>query len=162
MYIYLVCSVRDADEESKRIADEYVAKLEAEGHQVHHPPRDVDQDSETGLEIVEEHFEAMKKCDEVHFLWNPKSFGSHMDLGMAVGLGKKLVPVQIFGEDDEGKSYWKVMNLWNDRGTKKEVPSKSPTKTFRHSFNRSDYNASNEAARGGPCWHSAADEAAGL
>ena len=55
----------------------------------------------------------MRKCDEVHVLWNPGSSGSHFDLGMAIALDKKIVPVEISGEDNEGKSYWKVMNQWD-------------------------------------------------
>ena len=117
MKIYLICSVRHAGSEHKEIADDYVAELEEAGHTVHHPPRDVDQNSETGVEIVKAHMEAMRECDEVHVIWDVDSYGSHFDLGAAVAYGKKIVPVRAMQPDNEGKSYWKVMKLWEEDAT---------------------------------------------
>lgn len=82
MKIFLICPVRTETE--KGGLDHYVAALEAAGHQVHYPPRDVDQtDDGIGLHICEMHREAMLDCDEVHVVWVPESKGSHFDLGMA-------------------------------------------------------------------------------
>ena len=41
--IYLVCPVRNCDHATKLKMDIYVANLESAGHEVHYPPRDVDQ-----------------------------------------------------------------------------------------------------------------------
>ena len=51
----------------------------------------------------------MRKANEVHVFWDVKSSGSHFDLGMAYILGKKVVPIACEHPDNEGKSYWKVM-----------------------------------------------------
>ena len=84
MRIYLICPVRNCNAEARRCADEYVERLEGAGHDVHYPPRDVDQSEDgIGLAISEAHREAMLGCDEVHVLWDPESMGSHFDLGMA-------------------------------------------------------------------------------
>lgn len=80
--IYLICSVTNATDKDREYADAYVKALEARGHKVHYPPRDVDQNG-TGTEICEAHRAAMYKADEVHVIWNPDSKGSHFDFGMA-------------------------------------------------------------------------------
>ena len=82
--IYLICPVRNCTETAKRFADDYVARLEADGASVHYPPRDVDQtDDGVGLAISEAHRAAMLTCDEVHVIWDSTSLGSHFDFGMA-------------------------------------------------------------------------------
>jgi len=115
MKIYVVCSVRGAPADEVAEVEEYVAKLEDEGHIVHYPPRDVDQNCDTGVSIVDSHYEAMKECDEVHFMWNVNSSGSHFDAGMALGLGKPFVGVKNMKGDTDGKSYWKVIKEYERR-----------------------------------------------
>ena len=67
--------------------DIYVGKLESQGYEVHFPPRDVDQSNDDGgIRICREHLLALRKADEVHVWWEPKSMGSHYDLGMAAML----------------------------------------------------------------------------
>jgi len=92
-----------------KIMVEYVSGLEAKGYAVHFPPRNVEQDDPTGFNIVMSHLDAMVLADEVHIFWDSTSYGSHCDLGMAIALGKKLVPVLAFTPDNPGKSYWKVI-----------------------------------------------------
>lgn len=109
MRIYVICPVRNADPETLAMIERHVASTEAAGHEVHFPPRDVDQDDPTGERICREHLAAMKLADEVHVFWDAKSSGSHFDLGMAWALGKRCVPVHLFQPDGQGKSYVKVM-----------------------------------------------------
>lgn len=115
--IYVVCSVRNADPKEVEQVEAYVKKLEEEGHEVHYPPRDVDQECETGVSIVEAHRKAMLASSEVHVFWNVESSGSHFDIGMAVALGKKIIGVNAVHEDGEGKSYWKVIKHYEEEAS---------------------------------------------
>jgi len=109
MHIYLICPVRNCPEEVSRFADDYVRRLEADGATVHYPPRDVDQtDDGIGLTISQAHRVAMKACDEVHVIWDPRSLGSHFDFGMAFMLQAwREVPIVLASpvERTPGKSY---------------------------------------------------------
>ncbi len=98
MKIFLICPVRTPDD--KDYADWIVDRLERQGHTVHYPPRDVDQtDDGIGLEIVQAHRKAMLEADEIHVIWNPKSTGSHFDLGSAFMLQAfKRIPIRIVRE----------------------------------------------------------------
>lgn len=107
--IYVVCSVRGADPTEVAEVEAYVNKLESDGHKVHYPPRDVDQDCDTGVSIVKAHRDAMRKCDEVHVFWNVNSSGSHFDIGMAIMADIPIVGVKTMIPDGDGKSYWKVI-----------------------------------------------------
>jgi hypothetical protein len=113
--IYLICSVRNADEISKNRSEDYVKKLESRGHSVHYPPRDVSQDDASGAAICASHFFAMQCSDEVHVIWDVESKGSHFDLGMAFALKKNVYGVESIHPDTEGKSYWKVIK-WIPKG----------------------------------------------
>lgn len=95
--VYLICPVRNATDEDRRFADEYVAKLEGAGITVHYPPRDVDQaDDGIGFALNAEHRRAMFACREVHVVWDPNSSGSRFDLGMAMMLQKhRDVPIVL-------------------------------------------------------------------
>jgi hypothetical protein len=107
MRIYLICPVRGIADQSEAAA--YVAELEANGHRVHFPPRDVDQNDTTGARICYEHREAMLDADAVHVIWDVDSKGSHFDLGMAYAMGLPIVGVRCVKPDGEGKSYWKAV-----------------------------------------------------
>lgn len=109
MNIYIICPVRHASKSLLKDMREYVEGLRSEGHHVHFPPDDVDQNDPTGKKIVNEHKEAMKKADEVHVFWDVKSSGSHFDLGMAFILDKKIVLVSACEIDNGGKSYLKAI-----------------------------------------------------
>jgi len=108
--IYLICPVRSIAPTVKKQLDELVNGLELKGAKVHYPPRDVEQnDSTGGYNITKLHFEAMKQVNEVWIIWDSQSYGSHVDLGMAIGLRKKLCLVGIVGKDTQGKNYLKVI-----------------------------------------------------
>ena len=84
MKIYLICPVRNATKAELEFAAEYVKKLESQGMIVHYPPRDSDQmEDGVGLKVNEANRKAIISADEIHVIWDPKSYGSHFDLGMA-------------------------------------------------------------------------------
>jgi hypothetical protein len=80
----MICPVRNCDPALRRLTDEYVSRLETDGYHVYYPPRDADQsDDGVGLAVNESNRKAMLLADEVHVFWDPQSYGSHFDLGMA-------------------------------------------------------------------------------
>jgi hypothetical protein len=114
MFIYIICPVRLVNGEAVPEVAEYVAQLEAEGHRVHYPPRDVDQSDPIGNEIVEAHYNAMTLADRCDIFWNSDSTGSHFDLAMAYCLGVPVKLVKAYNEDVEGKSYLKVIKVMEE------------------------------------------------
>ena len=107
--IFIISSVRNRSVKTDEFLDSYVETLEAKGHKVHYPKRDVDQtDDGYGLKICQAHRNAMKKADEVHVLWNPDSKGSHFDFGMAFMAKKKIRLIHIHDETPH-KSYGNVL-----------------------------------------------------
>lgn len=111
--IYLICPVRFCDEKTRAEMDGYVAGLEAQGHQVHYPPRDVCQtDDGIGLDICEAHADAMEEADEVHVWWVPESRGSHFDFGMAYAIRRlRHLPIVLANKFPRApmKSYTNVL-----------------------------------------------------
>lgn len=114
MKIYIICSVRKANENELKFANKYVKYLKQKGHDVFWPYEDAPQDDPTGWDIVTTEKEKIKNSDEVHVLWNVNSKGSHFDLGMAFAFGKPIKRVCNFNKEKDGKSYWKVMKTWED------------------------------------------------
>jgi len=111
MRIYIICPVRNADPVVIERMRGYANFLKLNGHNVHYPPDDIPQNDPTGKVINTMHRDAMIKADEVHVFWDIKSSGSHFDLGMAYALYKKIVLVEAFQSDNEGKSYLKAVIL---------------------------------------------------
>jgi hypothetical protein len=109
MKIYLICPVRNITEEQNQEIKEYVELMERDGNKVHYPPRDVNQNDETGYNICLSHKTAIVSCDRVDIFWDVHSSGSHFDLGMAFSLNKKIKLVKAFIEDSNSKSYLKVI-----------------------------------------------------
>jgi hypothetical protein len=111
--IYLLCPVRKITPEIRRFLDSYVAVQEARGKKVHYPPRDVNQNDPTGLQILTYHKEAMKKCKEVHAYWVKDSEGSIHDLGMVLMSEKPFMLINRSEVADwllsnSGKSFTRV------------------------------------------------------
>lgn len=109
MKIYIICPVRGGVPGD---VAQYVQALEEDGHVVHFPPRDAPQLDPTGVLICDCHKGAMICSDEVHVFWDVDSKGSHFDLGMAYALDKKIKLVKTYKPDNDGKSYVKVMRIW--------------------------------------------------
>ena len=110
MKVFVIGPVRKATDTSRNELEKHVAKLEAEGHVVHLPHRDTNQDA-TGLEICKENAEAIAAADEVHLFYLPESLGSHFDLGVTFALKKRLRVIKNvpYGE---GKSYPRMVDEW--------------------------------------------------
>lgn len=110
MNIFLICSVRGADDGLLARQSAYVDALEKAGHRVHYPPRDTDQ-AATGLEICTQNAGAIAAADEVHIFFNPNSTGSHFDMGVTFALGKPIV-IADCPPPGPGKSYARMLHEW--------------------------------------------------
>jgi len=116
MRIYIICPVRNAPEGWKSAIENYVKMLESQGHEVHFPPRDVNQDDRTGYNICEAHREAMEKADVVHIAYDGKSEGCLFDLGMAFALKKRICVITgYFPPPTPYKSYASMVWDWEAR-----------------------------------------------
>lgn len=80
--IFIICPVRNVDKETEGILKDYVRKLEEEGHQVHYPSRDTDQNDPIGIRICTCNREKIYEANEVHPWFLKESEGSFFDLGM--------------------------------------------------------------------------------
>lgn len=119
MKIFLICPVRRADEVMREFIDLHVEGLEAQGHQVHYPARDTDQEK-TGTEICHQNLEAIRSADAVYIIWDPESGGTKFDLGIAFALGK---PIKVLTdvERTDTKSFEQLLVDWE----KSHDPSRS-------------------------------------
>lgn len=112
--IFLICPVRNITEREKKRIRRYLKKLEKQGHKVHWPLRDTNQDDPIGLRICTDNAKAIIWADEIHIWWNENSQGSLFDFGMSFMssiLGKKKI---ILANPDEiaptnGKSFNNVL-----------------------------------------------------
>lgn len=114
MKIYITCTVRKATEDYKKNLEEYVAKLENDGHEVHLPHRDTKQDGR-GIEICKQNRAAIEWADEIHIFYNPESQGSHFDLGIAFAFRKPIKVIENV-EYVQGKSFARMIAEWQNEG----------------------------------------------
>lgn len=115
--------MRDATPETRAALEAYTDMLEDEGHIVHLPHRDTNQEA-SGLEICMENGAAIMASDEVHIFWDSNSTGSHFDLGMAFMLDmlvgqKKKINIMEIGDVGrftlkDGKSFKRMMVEWTE------------------------------------------------
>lgn len=110
MNIFIISSVRNASVEYRNKLDNYVLYLESEGHNVHLPHRDTNQNN-SGLDICKENKNAINKADEVHVFYSSSSQGTHFDMGMSFALGKKIKVIEN-EKYGEGKSYPRMLDEW--------------------------------------------------
>jgi len=108
---FLICPVRGVDPEATRT---HVERLENDGWQVHWPPRDTDQDDDTGWDICGENAVAILRADRVFVVWNGESQGCLFDLGMAFIIGKPITVLDAPPPSD-GKSFQNMMRYWEQR-----------------------------------------------
>ncbi len=115
--IFLICPVREADEVLKKWLSDYVAKLEAQGYEVHYPTRDTEQnDPSGGYKICQTNFQALLEADEIHIWYDESSNGSKFDMGGVfmlhmLGIRKKIVIANehLVLAETQKKSFLKVM-----------------------------------------------------
>ena len=110
--IFIICTVRGASDEYRQKLEDYVQKLEDQGHEVHLPHRDTNQHV-TSIGICTQNYVAINDADEVHIFYNSKSTGTHFDMGMAFALEKPIVVVETEAFDyvDENGKYKKSFPL---------------------------------------------------
>jgi nucleoside 2-deoxyribosyltransferase len=108
MKIFIICPVREVTPEEKEIIAKHVFELEADGHKVHWPQRDTDQNDPNGVYICKQNRDAILKADEIHIYWNGKSAGSLFDFGMTFALRK---PIKLINQINktENKSFENVL-----------------------------------------------------
>ena len=121
--IYIICSVREASPETRAALEAYTDMLEDEGHVVHLPHRNTNQEA-VGFEICMENGAAILLSDEIHIFWDKESFGSHFDLGMAFMMDmligkKKRVFIMEMGDIGQftigsGKSFQRLLIEWTE------------------------------------------------
>jgi hypothetical protein len=87
--IYIVCPVRNVQEQDKKNIEDYVRMQEAEGNMVYYPARDTLQNDGI-VSVLTNDRAGMHSSDEVHVYWTMYSRGSIFDLGMAY-MSKKQI-----------------------------------------------------------------------
>ena len=92
---FLICTVREADQNDKDFINQYISSLEYKGQRVYYPAEDTCQEDELGgYTICSDNCIAIKKSREAHVYWTEKSQGTKFDLGMAFfqhkSCGKKI------------------------------------------------------------------------
>jgi nucleoside 2-deoxyribosyltransferase len=112
MKVFVICTVRIATPEYRIKLEEYVRNLEEQGHIVHLPHRDTNQEA-SGLSICLQNYCAILSADEVHIFFNPESTGTHFDLGVAFALNKRIKVIENvpYGE---GKSFPRMLDEWEE------------------------------------------------
>lgn len=105
---FLIGPVRGADPNDVK---HHVEKLEAEGWDIHFPPRDTEQECDTGYNICLQNKEAIINADRVFIVWDGKSQGGLFDLGMTFALNKNIEIIDI-PELLEGKSFQNMITEW--------------------------------------------------
>lgn len=113
--IFIICSVRDATQEERDLLESYTKVMEQEGHKVHLPLRDTEQEA-TELAICAQNADAIREADEVHIFYTSKSIGSHFDMGVAFGLNKTIRVIRN-EEYGESKSFARMLSEWQTRNT---------------------------------------------
>jgi hypothetical protein len=93
---FLICTVREADENDLRFIQDYISKFKSEGKRIYYPAEDTNQiDSTGGYRICSDNCNAMQNSEQIHVYWTEKSQGTKFDLGVAFLLnqtiGKKIV-----------------------------------------------------------------------
>jgi len=117
MNIFIICPVRNCTEEWKDGLSKYVTMLENQGHKVHYPPRDTNQNDNIGYNICIQNKKAIEEADEIHIAWDGKSEGCLFDIGIAFALNKRVqVITGYFPELPKIKQKSFVTMIWNWEG----------------------------------------------
>jgi nucleoside 2-deoxyribosyltransferase len=115
MKIFLACPVRNADINDRLAQEKQVMLLESQGHQVHWPPRDTDQDDTVGLRICQDNRWAIEEADAIYVIWDGKSQGVMFDLGVAFALRKPIHTVEgHMPPRTTGKSLQNMIFAWEE------------------------------------------------
>lgn len=116
--VFLICPVRDANPEQKKVMEEYITKLESEGKVVYYPARDTDQIDPIGYRICCDNRQAIFDSKEVHLFYDKTSQGSLFDLGMTFMADLIMdKPIKLVNKDDieitPHKSFGNMIVKWS-------------------------------------------------
>lgn len=137
MKIFLICPVRNASKDVRIFLKAYVNKLEEQGHKVHYPPRDTNQE-QNGYAICAENAKAIKNADVVHVYYDETSKGTHFDMGVAFALGKPITVVAGATVHSNTKSFPGMLYHWThittliSNTTTEQVPEKPEEENQLH------------------------------
>jgi hypothetical protein len=81
MKIFLICPVNGMTGQDELDIGFYVATLKADGHQVHWPPVDTDQNDPIGFRICCDNTRAIILNKTTNIIWKESSIGSKFDFG---------------------------------------------------------------------------------
>lgn len=133
--VFLIGPVRGISSNLRKVLDDYVHELEKEGHKVHYPPRDTNQNDPIGVQICMANFKAILRADEIHIWYDENSTGTLFDLGGAfmltkiMGYPKKIIFINREKvPDGPGKSFAKVLKLLEEE-TKNKTKHKHRSRT---------------------------------
>ncbi len=116
MRISIICPVRNLSDEWRDGLLTYAHSLEKQGHKVHLPFRDTEQNDKTGFNICSDHAMKIMDADEIHIAYDGKSEGWLFDLGMTFVLNKPIKLITgYFPNISKGKSYANMVWDWNGR-----------------------------------------------
>lgn len=100
--IFLICPVRDANNNQKQWIENYVKEKELDGYIVHAPHMHTRQiDLFGGYVICRQNAENLSTSSEVNIYYDKTSFGSVFDLGVAYQLHKPLVLLNNVNLDND-------------------------------------------------------------
>lgn len=106
---YLICPVRDVTPGVQAYIDHFVESKSAEGWDIHNPKYDAPQNDPTGIGIYQAHLQAILPAERIFIIWDKNSYGSHVDLGIAMALGKPIELVTELHPDGPSKSFAKII-----------------------------------------------------
>lgn len=108
--IYIISSVRNANEELRKKLEEYAEIQIKNGNKVYLPHRDTKQNV-SEYSICVQNKKAISDCEEVHIFYDKDSQGSHFDLGMAFMYEKPIKVIEAT-PTPEGKSFQNLLVEW--------------------------------------------------
>lgn len=73
----------------------YVKFLESLGYMVYFPMRDTQQKGTNAPEVLRANMNGIIWADEVHVVWDGKSYGTLFDLGIAYALRKPIIVIHV-------------------------------------------------------------------
>lgn len=91
---------------------EHKAEMESKGHTVEMPS--FDSHAETELGLVTDNAIKISKADQVHLLWDGRSPGTILDIGITIGMKK---PLKIIYLEKKTMSQVAIQyaELWNEK-----------------------------------------------
>lgn len=96
--IFLICPVRNANDNQRKWIEDYVSEKETEGHKVHAPHLHTRQiDLFGGYAICKQNAEAVASSSLVSIYYDKESIGSVFDLGVTYALNK---PIDLLNENE--------------------------------------------------------------